>query len=211
MTNKDELFKRTLEEVDDYNKTQNEAGNTNNDWTIDSVNLPQPIYKEFRLKDLFTSVKRGTRLVTADRVPGNTPLITAGEVNQGVSQYIQHNTELFPANSLTIDMFGNVFYRGFDFFADDNIIVLNNPKLTRRVLNYLQSMLFWLTSNYSYTKQFRLKELDSLTLKLPVHTADDTLPNWGYMDDYIKEIELNYLVKQAIQAQRNIEQIRQII
>lgn len=179
--------------------------------TVDSVDLPQPIYKDFKLKDLFTSVKRGTRLVTSDRVPGNTPLITAGETNQGVSQYIQHNTELFPANSLTIDMFGNVFYRGFEFFADDNIIVLNNPKLTRRVLNYLQSVLFWLGSNYSYAKQFRLKDLDSLTLKLPVHTADDSEPNWEYMHEFIKETELNYLVKQAEQAQRIIEQIRQII
>lgn len=179
--------------------------------TVDSVNLPQPIYKEFRLKDLFTSVKRGTRLVTSDRVPGNTPLITAGETNQGVSQYIQHNTELFPSNSLTIDMFGNVFYRGFEFFADDNIIVLNNPKLSKEELLYIQSNLIWLTTNYSYAKQFRLKELDSLTLKLPVHTLDDTIPNWGYMEEFIKETELNYLVKQVIQAQRTIKQIRQII
>lgn len=178
---------------------------------VGSVNLPQPIYKEFKLKDLFTSVKRGTRLVTADRVPGNTPLITAGETNQGVSQYIQHNTELFPANTLTIDMFGNVFYRGFEFFADDNIIVLNNPKLTRRVLNYIKGALFWLTSNYSYAKQFRLKEMDRLTLTLPVTTADDSEPNWVYMEEFIKESEVNYLVKQVIQAQRTIEQIRQII
>lgn len=179
--------------------------------TVDSVDLPQPIYKEFKLRDLFTSVRRGTRLVTSDRVLGNTPLITAGETNQGVSQYIQHNTELFSANSLTIDMFGNVFYRGFDFFADDNIIVLNNPHLTRRVLNYIQGNLFWLTTNYSYAKQFRLKELDSLTINLPVKTVDDTIPNWGYVEEFIKETELNYLVKQVIQAQRTIKQIRQII
>lgn len=156
-------------------------------------------------------MKRGTRLVTSDRVPGNTPLITAGETNQGVSQYISHNTELFPANTLTIDMFGNIFYRGFEFFADDNIIVLNNPKLTRRVLTYIKGTLFWLATNYSYAKQFRLKDLDSLTLKLPVHTADDSEPNWVYMEEYIKEIEVNYLDQLAIQAQHTIEQIRQII
>lgn len=151
--------------------------------TVDSVDLPQPIYKEFRLKDLFTSVKRGTRLVTADRVPGNTPLITAGEINQGVSQYISHNTELFPANSLTIDMFGNVFYRGFDFFADDNIIVLDNPQLSKESLLYIQSNLTWLTNNYSYSKQFRMADLNEVTIDLPV--TKDEEPNWEFMGKYI--------------------------
>lgn len=154
--------------------------------TVDSVNLPQPIYKEFRLKDLFTRVKRGTRLVTSERVPGNTPLITAGETNHGVSQYIQHNTELFPSNTLTIDMFGNVFYRGFEFFADDNIIVLNHPQLSKESLLYIQSNLAWLTTNYSYAKQFRLTELKGLVINLPVTNQDE--PDWEFMEKYIARL-----------------------
>ena len=147
-------------------------------------------YATFNLFKLFDEkVQRGTRLVKAKRIPGNIPLVTAGEANRGVAAWIKHNKVLFPANSLTIDMFGNVFYRDQPFFADDNILVLaSDGKYSDKVMLYMSAQIRTaLQDRFNYGHQFRQKSLRSVIISLPV-TPSDT-PDFEYMEERIRELE----------------------
>src|SRR3989338_5689653 len=76
-------------------------------------------WKEFNLLDICPHYDRGQRLKKADRIIGDLPLITAGQFNNGIAQYVKQtkNNKLFK-DSVTIDMFGNCFYQDENFICD---------------------------------------------------------------------------------------------
>ena len=142
----------------------------------------------------YNTIHRGTRLIQANRVTGKIPLVTAGAEKQGVSDYIQKNTELFKSNSITIDMFGNVFYRNYDFFADDNIIVLHSNNMPQEAMLYLASVLNKVLSvGFSYGKQFRMQSLKSVQIQVPVTPTGEL--DTAYMVSYVRKIEAYYVRK----------------
>lgn len=44
----------------------------------------------------------------------------AGRTNTGVANYISNPIVMFPKNSIKIDIFGNTFYREYEFSAGDD-------------------------------------------------------------------------------------------
>ncbi|NCC69234.1 MAG: hypothetical protein EOM14_13770 [Clostridia bacterium] len=63
---------------------------------------------------------QGRRLKKDDQIPGTIPFVMAGTTNSGVVNYISNPVARFPKNSITVDIFGNVFYRDFEFGAGDD-------------------------------------------------------------------------------------------
>ena len=157
------------------------------------------MFREFKVGDLFDIVGRGTRLTKQNRIAGDVPLVTAGRENQGVAEYIQENKQLFRGPVFTIDMFGNVFARDYDFYADDNIIVFGKEGLSINQFLYIASALDYLSSVYGYGNQFRLNSIEKTFIQLPVkpgtdevnYTEDDI--DWAYMESYIHELEESYI------------------
>jgi hypothetical protein len=65
-------------------------------------------------------IVQGRRLKKDDQIPGTIPFVMAGTTNSGVVNYISNPVARFPKNSITVDIFGNVFYskiacKRFDF------------------------------------------------------------------------------------------------
>lgn len=58
-------------------------------------NLGNIKYKSYNLKSLFGKSTRGKRLKSEDRVPGNLPFVTAGEADEGVSDFIGNKVTVF--------------------------------------------------------------------------------------------------------------------
>lgn len=152
-------------------------------------------YAEFKVSDLF-EYDNGSRLNTALRIKGKTPFLTAGFENRGLYGYVGNDITMFH-KPITIDMFGNCFYHSYDCGGDDNVYFLEGDYSVRQKL-YIASVLHKnLSPIYSYAKQFRKKQLDQLTITLPI--TDDTIdtdspePDWEYMEEYIKSIEERYL------------------
>lgn len=151
-------------------------------------------YKEFKVNELFKEIKHGTRLIKANRTYGEVPLVTAGLENYGISQYIKHNRELFNKNSITIDMFGNTFYRNYNFYADDNIIVLYNKTFHLKTLLYFTSVIKATTkSQYSYGKQFHMQSVNKLKVSLPVTSTGE--PDYDFMEAYTTAIMKKQILK----------------
>lgn len=46
-----------------------------------------------------------------DQLPGDIPFVMSGVTNTGVVGYVSNPVAFFPKNSITIDIFGNAFYR----------------------------------------------------------------------------------------------------
>ena len=85
---------------------------------------------EYKFKSIFNNIKQGRRLKKEDQVHGAIPFIMAGTTNAGVVNYVSNPIASFPKNSITVDIFGNVFYRDYAFGAGDDTGVYWNDKIT---------------------------------------------------------------------------------
>lgn len=150
---------------------------------------------EFKVGELFDDIGRGTRIKKQDRTAGETPLVTAGYENQGVAEYIRKNKELFRGPVLTIDMFGNAFARDYDFYADDNVVVLKSSKFSFKSLLFIAGALSYLRKRYGYINQFRQQSVPKTIVKLPLkpgtnhadYSRDDI--DWEYMEGFMSRVQ----------------------
>lgn len=151
----------------------------------------------FKLEELFDTIKRGKRIKSFDRIPGNLPFITAGVDKMGLSDFIGNpEAEIFPENSLTIDMFGNTFYRNYEYGADDHVTVLYNsvPKFSEKILRYIQPNINKaIEGKFSYSRNFYPSDAPEVEIMLPVDQSGNI--NTKLMEDYISVIEKKVLLK----------------
>lgn len=75
-------------------------------------------FNEFTFNTIFNKIKQGRRLKKDDQMPGEIPFVMAGVTNTGVVNYISNPVASFPKNSITIDIFGNTFYRNYEYGAE---------------------------------------------------------------------------------------------
>ena len=119
----------------------------------------------------------------------------AGITNTGVVDYISNPIASFPKNSITVDIFGNAFYRSYSFGAGDDTGVYWSEKD-----DYSQeSMLFFtiamkksLLGKFDYSFKLRSSQSLNFTMKLPVK---DGKPDFYFMDSFITALEAERLTK----------------
>ena len=151
------------------------------------MTLKNKDWKEFYIKDLFL-IERGKRLTIANRIKGLFPLVTAGYKNEGVANFIKNQEQKTYKQSITIDMFGNVFYRNYNFKCDDNIHVLKSNILNSDNGIFISVAIQKSTMNiFSYGKQFRLKTIEKQKILLPITPKGE--PDYVFMESYIRKKE----------------------
>jgi hypothetical protein len=142
-------------------------------------------WKEFELVKLFSDYDRGQRLKRSDRIDGDLPLVTAGQFNNGIAQCVQkNNSNKIFENCITIDMFGNCFYQEGKYVCDDNVISIKNIK--NKFVGLFLASVFNKSINFDFKKQFRIKQLVNVKIKLPIDRNNE--PDWKYMEDYMKNL-----------------------
>lgn len=157
---------------------------TNNPGT--TMTLDTLTWVEYRLSDIF-SMERGARLTKENRTPGDIPLVTAGFQNEGIAENIYSSENKLYADSITVDMFGNTFYRSYPFYCDDNILVLDSKQpLSKYAKLFLATVIGFDSYRYSYGRQYRQKDFKNHIIKLPAK-ADGT-PDFAFMEAYIKAL-----------------------
>lgn len=116
------------------------------------------VLSQFLFKDVFNNIKQGRRLKKDNQQKGNIPFVMSGITNTGVVGYISNPIASFPKNSITIDIFGNSFYRNYDFGAGDDTGVYWNNKVNytkEEMLFFTASMRKSLIGKFSYGKKLR--------------------------------------------------------
>jgi hypothetical protein len=144
-------------------------------------------WKTFNLENLFGKSTRGKRLKSADRISGTLPFVTAGETDEGVSDFIGNNVTVFSANTTTIDMFGSAKYRNYKYGGDDHIAVVHTDKLPKYASIFVTSAIHKSSYNgqFNYGRNFYAKDADVLDISLPVK---DDKPDYETMETIISAI-----------------------
>ena len=94
---------------------------------------------KFKYKEVFNRIEQGRRLKKDDQIDGTIPFVMSGTTNAGVVNYISNPVASFPKNAITIDIFGNTFYRNYAFGAGDDTGVYWNDATA-----YSSNAMLWL-------------------------------------------------------------------
>ena len=167
--------------------------------------------KEFEYQEIFEKIAQGRRLKKSDQIDGNIPFVMSGVTNTGIVNYVSNPVVMFPKNSITLDIFGNAFYRPYDFGAgDDTGVYWNENNIFNR-----ESMLFITTSmrtsvlgKYDYGKKLRSSQSNHIKLALPVKNGK---PDIDYMEIFTKAI-IKLVIKDVVRyADERIDATKQIV
>ena len=143
---------------------------------------------EYNLKYLFGTSTRGKRLKSDDRILGDLIFVTAGETNEGISALVGNEVEIFPANTVTIDMFGSAKYRNYLYGADDHISVVHTEKLPPKAVLFITASINKVAHNgdFNYGRNFYPKDADALNILLPTKNNE---PDYDYMETLISAVQ----------------------
>lgn len=173
------------------------------------ANLPQPTEKqktpvdtsgwgEFVVGELFD-----VQLSDGDNKPkklpkGNIPLVSAGNTNNGIVGLFESDTIIFPAHSITVDMFGQAFYQPKKFQAVSHgrvNILVPNFETNENIDQFIVTILNAQCQKYSFTEMLTSKKIKAETIKLPLKPSADLFNynqediDWDYMDRFMQVFE----------------------
>jgi hypothetical protein len=154
-----------------------------------SKKLEKVEWGEFTFHSVFNRISQGRRLRKEDQIAGDLPFVMAGTTNTGIVNYVSNAVARFPKNSITIDIFGNTFYRDYDFGAGDDTGVYWND-----IENYSrEAMLFFsicmersVLGKFSFGKKLRSSQSLHFKMKLPIQNSKI---DFKFMQTFIKELE----------------------
>jgi len=161
------------------------------------------MFREFKVGDLFDGSTGDTDLKKEHLDGQGYPVVTAGVDNLGIAGYSSTNAKVLPANTLTVDMFGNCYFRPFEYKMVTHARVfslsLKDGQLTPETGLYICTMFNWLRSKYNYSNMCSYNKIKAESIQLPVkpgtdevnYTEDDI--DWVYMESYIHELEESYI------------------
>ena len=138
---------------------------------LENFDLGKIEFENFTYKSIFNKIRQGRRLKKNDQIPGDIPFVMAGTSNTGVVNYISNPIASFPNNSITIDIFGNSFYRNYDFGAGDDTGVYWNSKTEyskETMVFFASSMEKSIQGKFDYGKKLRSSQSLDFKMKLPV-------------------------------------------
>ncbi|EXG78796.1 restriction endonuclease subunit S [Cloacibacillus evryensis] len=170
---------------------------TTKNTTENALPLDKSTWEEFPITRLFNTA-RGKMGSVTDCESGDIPLVTAYTQNNGVSNYISCESEYVNnGNCLTVANTGQgsvfrTFYQPSKFVPSNNVTCLTAKGFTmNKYIGLFITTLCWLEiPRYSYGRIVNNTRLEQTVLKLPVKKTDKRkgVPDWSYMENYIKSL-----------------------
>lgn len=174
---------------------------------IKMLNLNDREWKEFYLRDIFPEIQRGKRLKTADHVAGNIPYVSSSAVNNGIDAFIGNTCKIRKFNEcLTLANSGSVgkaFYHNYEFIASDHVTALKSDKLSKYSYIFIATIVQRLEEKYSFNREINDMRINKEKILLPVN--DKKMPDYAFMEQYIKEREKQIIQKYISYIGKNAE------
>lgn len=165
------------------------------------------IRKDFSFGYLFKAETGNVDLQQKDINGRGCYFINSGLENDGIKGKTDRPAKVFPKNTITIDFWGNAFYRPFEYklathnhvFSLSGEVIKNEP-----VGLYLVSQMMYLRKIFSYAEMGTWNKIKVLDLSLPIKTDKDKtpildadckyhkagyIPDFDYMEKYIHVIQ----------------------
>lgn len=191
--------------LDDYHLSQDEEN------ALQAFQQNLYSFGEFRIDMIFNQIKQGRRLKKEDQIPGKIPFVMSGVTNTGVIGYVSNPVASFPANSITVDIFGNTFYRNYYFGAGDDTGVYWNDTVSynsKIMLFFAAAIEKALQGKFSYGKKLRSSQSNGFKMLLPIKSGK---PDYQTMELLISAIQ-KLVIKDVVQyANIKIDKTKQII
>lgn len=147
---------------------------------------------EFRVGELFDAALSKDDIQPKVIVEGNTPLVSSGKENNGIIALIDNkNARLWEANTLTVDMFGKVFYQEQPYYAVShgrvNILMPKMP-MTKHCMQFIGCAIERVTTDkYAFSEMCTGTKLLKDVILLPKDKTGQ--PDWAYMVEYMRKVE----------------------
>ena len=157
------------------------------------------MFKKFMLEDLFEFSVGDVDLQQKDINGNGDFFINSGLSNRGIKGKTDRQAKIFPENTITVDFWGNAYYRDFQYklATHNHVFSLSGPVIKdKKVGLYLEGLLSRLPALFSYNNMATPNKLKTLEINLPVvesanpdheYTVDDI--DYEYMRDRITELE----------------------
>lgn len=149
-------------------------------------------WREFRVGELFDAALSKDDIQPKVIVEGNTPLVSSGKENNGIIALIDNkNARLWEANTLTVDMFGKVFYQEQPYYAVShgrvNILMPRMP-MTKHCMQFIGCAIERVTTDkYAFSEMCTGTKLLKDVILLPKDKTGQ--PDWAYMEEYMRKME----------------------
>ena len=119
---------------------------------------------------------------------------------------------MFPANTITIDFWGNAYYRDFEYkiATHNHVFSLSGDVIKNKAVGlYIIGKLSKLPHLFSYSNMATWNKLKVLTISLPI--TSDGGPDFDYMSAYIRAIEKIVIADVVKYKDRIIEETKKIV
>ena len=173
----------------------------------------KPNYMPFLLSSLFDSENGDVDIKKKDINNEGDIVITAGVANNGIAGKTSIKAKVFPKDTLTIDMFGNCFYRNFKYkmvtHARVFALLPKQPIPNKEVGLYYQTLLTKYSEIYSFSSMCSWGKIKDCFISLPV--TDNNEIDFEYIKNYIRAIEKTAIQKLYNDKGAFIEKAKEII
>ena len=147
---------------------------------------------EFRMGELFDAFLSKDDIQPKSITEGATPLVSSGKEHNGIIAYIEEpKAHLWEGNTLTVDMFGKVFFHEQPYFAVSHgrvNILKAKSTVSSGALQFVGCAIEKVTSKkYEFSEMCTGTKLLKDAIMLPVNKNGD--PDWDYMEEYMKMVQ----------------------
>lgn len=116
--------------------------------------------------------------------------INSGVTNQGIKGKTEKKATIFKEGTITIDFFGNVFYRPFKYklATHNHVFSFDGPILkNKHVSLYVVAQLQYLRYEFSYSNMGTLPLISQKTIHLPINSKGEI--DFDFMESRVRELE----------------------
>lgn len=194
----------SITELEDYNLTDDEKNILNNSEIIK--------YKDFELQKLFISDTGDVDLQQKDINNKGDYFINSGVENCGIKGKTDRIAKIFNENTITIDFWGNAYYRDFKYkMATHNHVFSLSGDIIKneKVGLYIVSKMSYIKKYFSYNNMGTWNKMKSLTISLPVSNLGEI--DYDYMEKYITVIQKIIINEKIVKKDKIISNTKKVM
>ena len=147
-------------------------------------------YKDFKIEDLFSAQTGDTDLQQKDINGRGTLFVNSGVEALGIKGKTDRKAKVFDSNTITIDFWGNAYYRDFEYkmATHNHVFSLSGDVIKNRSVGlYLVSTMSYMRRLFSYNNMGTWSKIKELYIQLPVTKRGNV--DFVYMESRIREVE----------------------
>lgn len=187
--------------------------------TLEDNSEDEVRFGSFKLGQLFESQTGDVDLQQKDVNDKGYFFINSGVENQGIKGKTDKPARVFKAGTITIDFWGNAYYRDFDYVmaTHNHVFSLSGDVIkNEKVGHYIIGKLSKLPQLFSYSNMATWNKLKVLDISLPIKSDapdDYTVADidFDYMECYIRAMEKVVIANVVKYKDKVIEETRKVV